>query len=280
MVATEERVMTLLAEANPVPDVEVLPLTEADGSEYLVAIDRRRSEMLGTEARDETTATERRPSWTTLSMAAAAILILGTVGLLLLDRGDDDVASGVIVVQEFAAAVSSGTTDLDGLVTDEATFGPMTVPLGNDLAAFWAGLETEITLTDCSQSARVVRCEYQWTDVIRRAQDRPEHGTMTFLIEDSRIAAISRDWDQEASGWIEAGDPVIHYLQWLSQNRPDWDQGLTWIEEPGEIGGGYAPLAHDDPVHNAVYAAALARHVDEYGEQLVTGQVVLPPPGN
>lgn len=277
MVATEERVMALLAEANPVPDVEALPLTKVDGSEYLVAIDLRSSEMLGTETRDETTAENKRPPWTTLSLAAAAILTLGTVGLML-SRGDDDVAAGVTVVQEFIAAVSSGTTELDGLVTDGATFGPMTVPLDDDLAAFWAGLETEISLHDCSQSAQVVRCGYEWTDVIRRTQERPEYGSMTVLIADSRVADISRSWDQQASGWSDAGDPVIHYLQWLNETHPGWDAGLTWVGEAMEIGGGYAPLAHADPIHDAVYAAALTRHVEEYGQQLAADQIDLPSP--
>ncbi|HUG31634.1 MAG TPA: hypothetical protein VMM14_01975 [Acidimicrobiia bacterium] len=278
--ATEERVMALLAEANPVPDVEVLPLTRVAGSEYLVAIDQRSSDMLETETRDERTGGERRPPRTTLSMAAAAILILGTLGLFLLNRGDDDVAAGIAVAQELAAAVSSGTTDLDGLVTEDATFGPMTVPLDEGLAAFWAGLETEITLTDCGQSARVVRCGYEWTDAVRRAQDRPEYGSMTFLIEDSLVAGVSRTWDDETSGWLSSGDPVIHYLQWLNENHPGWDQGLSWIGEPGEIGPGYAPLSHDDPAHDAAYAAALTQHLDEYSDQLAEGQIDLPPPAS
>lgn len=280
MVATEERVMTLLAEANPVPDVEVLPLKRVDGSEYLVAIDQRSSEMLETETRDLAPAGEKRASLTTLSMAAAAILILGTLGLLLLNRGNSDVAGGIAVAHEFVATVNSGITELDGLVTEDATFSPMTVPLEDDLAAFWAGLETEITLTDCSQDAQVVRCGYEWTDAIRRAQDRPEFGSMTFLIEDSRVAGISRTWDDERSGWLPSGDPVIHYLQWLNENHPGWDEGLNWVGEPGEIGPGFAPLSHDDPAHDAVYAAALTRHLDEYGDQLATGQIEVPSPAS
>jgi hypothetical protein len=278
-VATEERVMALLAEANPVPDVEALPLTGIDSSEYLAAIHPRSSGMLRTDMEAERIPETRRNPSTTLALAAAVVLILGTVSLMTLGRGESDVTAGVTVVRDFAAAVSSGTIDLDGLVTEGATFGPMTVPLDDDLAAFWAGLETEITLNDCRQSAQVVRCEYEWRDVIRRAQDRPEHGSLTFLIADSRIAAVSRDWDQEASGWIDAGDPVIHYLLWLNENHPGWDSGLTWVGEPLEIGGGYAPLAHADPVLDAMYAASLTRHLDEYRESLATGLVVLPAPG-
>lgn len=278
MVATEERVMILLAQANPVPDVDALHLTEIEGSRYLAAIDQRSTDVLDIESRQESTPKKTRDPWPRWSLAAAGILMLGTLGLFILDGREGDVATGVAVAEQFAEAVSSGATDLDGLVTDEATFGPMTVPLNDDLAAFWAGLDSELTLSSCEQTSQVVRCDYEWTDVIRRAQDRPEYGTLTFLIEDPSIANIARDWDQDASQWIDQGDPVIHYLQWLNQNHPDWDDGLTWTGEPAVIGEGYAPLAHDDPVHNAAYAAALTRHLSEYESQLASGEIDLPLP--
>lgn len=277
MVATEERVMTLLAQANPVPDVDALRLTETEGSRFLAAIDQRSTDMLDIDSRQKSEPDKGPGRWTRLSLAAAGVLMLGTLGLFILDRRND-VATGVDVAEQFAEAITSGATDLDGLVTDEATFGPMTVPLNDDLAAFWAGLDSELTLSSCEQTSQVVRCDYEWSDVIRRAQDRPEHGTMTFLIENSSISNIARDWDQDASGWIEQGDPVIHYLQWLNQNHPDWDDGVTWIGEPGVVGEGYAPLAHDDPVHNAAYAAALTRHVSEYETQLTSGEIDPPLP--
>lgn len=278
MVATEERVMTLLAQANPVPDVDALRLDEMKGSEYLVAIDQRSTDVLDIDSRQKSKPDQRPGRWTRLSLAAAGILMLGTLGLFILDGREGDVATGVAVAEQFAETVSSGETDLDGLVTDDATFGPMTVALSDDLAAFWAGLDSELTLSSCEQTSQVVRCDYEWSDVIRRAQDRPEYGTLTFLIEDSSIASIARDWDQDASEWIDQGDPVIHYLQWLNQNHPDWDDGLTWIGEPAVIGEGYAPLAHDDPVHNAAYATALTRHVAEYEAQLASGEIDLPLP--
>lgn len=278
MVATEERVMTLLAQANPVPDVDALPLTEIEGSRYLAAIDQRSTDVLDIDSRQESKPEKARDPWARWSLAAAGILMLGTLGLFILDGREGNVASGIAVAEQFAEAVSSGVTDLDGLVTDDATFGPMTVPLNDDLAAFWAGLDSELTLSSCEQTSRVVRCDYEWSDVIRRAQDRPEYGRLTFLIEESSIADITRGWDQDASRWIDQGDPVIHYLQWLNQNHPDWDEGLTWIGEPAVIGEGYAPLAHDDPVHNAEYATALTRHLSEYESQLTSGEIDLPLP--
>lgn len=278
MVATEERVMILLAQANPVPDVDALHLTEIEGSRYLAAIDQRSTDVLDIDSRQESKPGKARGPWARWSLAAAGILMLGTLGLFILDGREGNVATGVAVAEQFAEAVSSGTTDLDGLVTDDATFGPMTVPMNDDLAAFWAGLDSELTLSSCEQTSQVVRCDYEWSDAIRRAQDRPEYGTLTLLIEDSPIANIARDWDQDASQWIDEGDPVIHYLQWLNQNHPDWDDGLTWIGEPAVIGEGYAPLAHDDPVHNAAYAAALTRHLSEYESQLASGEIDLPLP--
>lgn len=278
MVATEERVMTLLAQANPVPDVDALHLTEMEGSRYLAAIDQRSTDVLDIDSRHENTPQKARDPWGRWSLVAAGIVMLGTLGLFILDGREGNVATGVAVAEQFAEAVSSGTPDLDGLVTDDATFGPMTVPLDDDLAGFWAGLDSELTLSSCEQTSQVVRCDYEWSDVIRRAQDRPEYGTLTFLIENSSIANIARDWDQDASQWIDQGDPVIHYLQWLNENHPDWDDGLTWIGEPAVIGEGYAPLAHDDPVHNAAYAAALTRHLSEYESQLASGEIDLPLP--
>jgi hypothetical protein len=266
-VATEERVIALLAEANPVPDVDALPLlAKTDGFHYLAAIELKGTEMIDIEQRD--TSQTKRPPWTQLSVAAVALVVLGTLGLVLF-RGDGT-SGGVATAERFVDMISSGATELGDVVTDDATFGPMTVPLNDDLAAFWAGLETNIRLSGCEQNAAVVRCDYEWTDSIRQAQDRPEYGALTFRIVDSRVADIARDWDPEASRWTDAGDPVIHYLLWLNESHPGWDEGLTWLGEPMDIGGGYAPLAHADPVHNAAYADALTRHLDEYRDFLST----------
>jgi hypothetical protein len=73
-----------------------------------------------------------------------------------------------------------------------------------------------------------------------------------------------------ASRWLEAGDPVIHYLEWLNEAHPDWDDELDWVGEPLPIGGGFAPLAHDDPIRNARYAEALTRYLGEYEQHLAT----------
>jgi hypothetical protein len=279
MVTTEERVMTLLAQANPIPDLDSFDLIEVDGTRYLANLNRRSSEMTGTDSKPAEVVTMRRRPLVALALTAAAVLVVGAAAWLGLNREDLDVASaGVAVVEEFARAVSSGATDLSEDVTDGATFGPMAVPLDNDLASFWAALDTTLTVSNCAQSAQVVRCDYEWTDRIRQAQDRPEFGVFTFLMDGSRIAAISGDVDQEASGWLKGAatgnslgadaDPVVHYLAWLNQAYPGWELELDWNAEPAEIGGGFAPLGHDDPVHNARYAEVLTRHLDEYAQEL------------
>lgn len=271
MVATEERVMSLLVKANPVPDLGALDAVEVSATRYLAILDQRSSEMTKTEEKTEQPSRRRRRPLTGMAVAAAAVIVLGTVTWLGPNASETNIASaGVAVAEEFADAVSSGETDLSSYVTDDATFGPMEVPLDDDLAAFWAGLETSITLSDCEQTAQVVRCDYESTDRIRQAQDIPEFGTLTFLIEGSRIGAISREWDEVASQWLEAGDPVIHYLEWLNETHSGWDTELDWVGEPVPIGGGYAPLAHDDPIRNARYAEALTRYLDEYEQHLAT----------
>lgn len=267
--ATEERVMSLLVEANPVPDLGSLDAVEVNATRYLAILDQRSSEMAKSEKKAERPGRERRRPVAGMALAAAAVAVLGTVTWWSVKANETDTASaGVTVAEEFAEAVSSGETDLSSYVTNDATFGPMMVPIDDDLADFWAGLETSITLSGCEQTAEVVRCDYESTDRIRQVQEIPEFGTLTFLIEGSRIGAISRDWDEVASQWLEAGDPVIHYLEWLNEAHPGWDRELDWVGEPLPIGGGYAPLAHDDPIRNARYAEALTRYLEEYEQHL------------
>ncbi|MFO7547387.1 MAG: hypothetical protein R6X29_00750 [Acidimicrobiia bacterium] len=263
--------MALLVEANPVPDLDALDAVGVGATRYLAILEQGSSEMAKTEEKTEQPDRGRRRPLAGMALAAAAVVVLGTVTWLGLEANEtDSVSAGVAVSEEFAKAVSSGETDLSRYVTDDATFGPMVVPIDDDLAEFWAGLETSITLSDCEQTAQVVRCDYESTDRIRQVQGRPEYGTLTFLIEGSRIGAISRDWDDVASRWLRAGDPVIHYLEWLNETHPGWDDELDWVGEPLPIGGGYAPLAHDDPIRNARYAEALSRYLDEYEQHLAT----------
>lgn len=271
MVATEERVMTLLVEANPVPDLGSFDVVEVDATRYLAILDQRSSEMTKSEVKMDRPGRERRQPRAGMALAAVAVAVLGTVAWLGVKANERDAASaGVAVAEKFADAVGSGEADLSAYVTDDATFGPIVVPIDDHLAEFWAGLETSITLSACEQTAQVVRCDYESTDRIRQVQEIPEFGTLTFLIEGSLIEAISRDWDEVASQWLEAGDPVIHYLEWLNGAHPGWDDGLDWVGEPLPIGGGYAPLAHDDPIRNARYAEALTRYLDEYQQHLAT----------
>lgn len=268
MVATEEHVMSLLSESNPIPDVHSLDLDTVEGTRYLATLDKRSSEM--TRTIDRPVETPRKPRRSLVPvMSAVVVLIVGTLAWI--GFGPDEpeaVLGGVAIVESFAEAVTSGATDLSEYVTGEATFGPMNVSVDVDLASFWAGLGTTLAVSNCEQDAQVVMCDYEWTDRIRRIQGLPEFGTLRVVIDGSRIGGIARSWNTEASGWMDAGDPVIHYLEWLNGAYPGWELELDWIGEPALIGGGYAPLAHDDPLRNARYADVLTRYLDEYEEHL------------
>lgn len=266
--ATVDHVMDLLSESNPIPDIHSLDLDDVGGTRYLATLEKRSSEM--TQTKDRPVETPKIPRRSLVPvMSAVVVLIVGTLAWLGFRPSEPEVASeGIAVVESFAEAVSAGVTDLSEFVTDEATFGPISVPLDVDLASFWAGLETTITVSNCEQAAQVVTCDYEWTDHIRRVQVRPEFGTLRVLIDGSRVGDVARSWDQEASGWLEAGDPVIHYLEWLNEAHPGWELELDWIGEPALVGGGFAPLAHDDPLRNVRYAEVLTRYLDDYGEHL------------
>ena len=84
---TEERVMTLFAEANPVPDLEKLDLVEVEAATYLATLNTRSSEMTKTQIpRPEES--ERRVPAAAIAVLAAAAVILG-VALVLLNQSEE-----------------------------------------------------------------------------------------------------------------------------------------------------------------------------------------------
>ena len=87
MVKTEERLMAMYANANPVELEDLLNMVELDNAEYLATLEQRSSEMtdLDTEKQEQTS--DKR-SWGIWLVAAAAALILG-VALVLVTQGND-----------------------------------------------------------------------------------------------------------------------------------------------------------------------------------------------
>lgn len=267
---TEEQMRILFAKANPIPDEASVELDDAAVATYLATLEHRSSEMTQLKERAARNTGAHGQRWIPAVAATTAVVLAIGAAVLLANRDTEVVAAGVGVAQDWAVAVSSGETDLSSYVTDEATIGPFDAPLDEEVATFWAKLDTDLTLTECTQVQRVVTCDYRLTNAIREVQARPELGTMTFLIEGSEIAEIAQSPDPEASQWLDAGDPVIHYMEWLNTEYPGWELELDWLGEPYVLPSGFGPMFHDDPVQNSRYAEVLLRHLGEYEEFLAT----------
>ena len=85
---TEERLMAMYANANPVELEDLLNMVELENAEYLATLEQRSSEMtdLDTETKEKTS--DKR-SWGVWLVAAAAALILG-VALVLVTQSNDE----------------------------------------------------------------------------------------------------------------------------------------------------------------------------------------------
>ncbi len=86
---TEEQVVALFVEHNPIPDIDMLDVVEVDATRYLTALQRRSSNV--TELRDVTTEEPQPPTWkrfTPMLIAAVVIAILG-LAWVLLSQGED-----------------------------------------------------------------------------------------------------------------------------------------------------------------------------------------------
>lgn len=84
----EERVLTLFAEGNPVPDLDDLERVDIEAAAYLAILEQRSSEVTQLDDKKLKKETRKRPnmSW---PVAAAAVIVLG-VAIFLLSRGNED----------------------------------------------------------------------------------------------------------------------------------------------------------------------------------------------
>lgn len=76
---TEERVMTLLIEANPIPDIDSLDLVDVGGTTYLATLNQRSSEMIQIEETPPEVAPKRRRPIVAAALTAVIGLIVGLV---------------------------------------------------------------------------------------------------------------------------------------------------------------------------------------------------------
>lgn len=100
----EERVKTLFAQANPIPDADLFDLDEIGGTAYLATLEARSSEVTQLETKHAEDDTKRRPAGVWVAAAATVIVILG-LGIVLITQDQQDVA---LSPEERSLATASG----------------------------------------------------------------------------------------------------------------------------------------------------------------------------
>ncbi len=104
----EQRVKSLFAEANPIPDADLFDLDEIGGTAYLATLEQRSSEMTQLDTKHAKDDTKRRPVGVWIALAATVILILG-LGVVLFNQNQPDVApASQLSPEETSMATASG----------------------------------------------------------------------------------------------------------------------------------------------------------------------------
>jgi len=85
-VTNEERVKTLFAQANPIPDADLFDLDEIDGTAYLATLEARSSEMTQLETKGQD---QKEKKTATPWLIAAAVAIVAGIGLIVVNQGEE-----------------------------------------------------------------------------------------------------------------------------------------------------------------------------------------------
>lgn len=92
---TEQRVMAILADSNPVPDVEELDLVQLGTASYLADLEQRSSEV--TQLDKKTQTTEKDGNRRLIAVLAASVVVILGVVLVILQSDSDPVADDTVV---------------------------------------------------------------------------------------------------------------------------------------------------------------------------------------
>ncbi len=86
MVTNEQRVKTLFAEANPIPDADLFDLDEIGGTAYLATLETRSSEMTQLDTKGQN---QKEKKTATPWLVAAAVALVAGIGLIVVNQGNE-----------------------------------------------------------------------------------------------------------------------------------------------------------------------------------------------
>jgi len=114
-VITEERVMELFAEDNPIPSIDDLDLAHPGSPAYLATLEQRSSEVtqLDTKAKDSK---EKKKRNATAFLVAAAVVIVAGIGFMVSNNSDPADVAGTPaspdqVLTDYVEAFNTGDAD-------------------------------------------------------------------------------------------------------------------------------------------------------------------------
>lgn len=204
----EERVLTALALANPIPSVDDLDLIQVDSTRYLATLERRSNEMtqLSTRQESATSGRRRRPLLVAVT-AVAAIAVAATAAVLVMGNREPDVVAPEPedVVNEFLAA-----TDYDAIaatMTPEAIADLNSVTLRglespeqvNDELTAKAILGVEITVQACQDAGPgTLRCDVSYRSNVSPV---PRSDTVTFYFSEDGLISVAPRLPSEDPGF-------------------------------------------------------------------------------
>jgi len=255
-VITEEHVLRLFDQANPIPDVDLLDMEQSGAARHLATLEQRSSEV----TRLDTRPTEKaKPSLRRLKLvlgAAAVVVLIGAVVVLNQDDGNAPPATqpaptivtptttpaqsdqaALAVAQEFMAARSEwdGNTVESLLAVDATIAGTEFVESSADypaLSDYERAVGWRYLNPDCAVSSPGrIRCTYTLeTDVTRALGVGPYHGNSFVLdIEDGLIQTVTHNFSPDQ--FLADTAP---FNSWLAATYPS-DVELMFV--PSASGG-------------------------------------------
>lgn len=175
---TEDRGLTMLAGANPVPQLDLIEV-DFEAAKYLATLEQRSSEVtqIDTKAKD---GKQKKKRNATAFLVAAGVVIVAGIGFLVSNNSDSaDIAgasaSPAQVLDDYIAAYNSG--DIDGVM---ALFSEESVITGHPFSASSTGLaeiralhgrdmaiaasENAYTISNVEVTGDTVTWDHVWTN--------------------------------------------------------------------------------------------------------------------
>jgi len=283
MVKTEERLMAMYANANPVEVEDLRNMVELDNAKYLATLEKRSSEVtqLDTKKNDQKEKKTASP-W----LVAAAVAIVAGIGLIVVNQGSE----APLVSQPDAEASVDAWFDAYNAGDDEAvlalfapgvaissSFGPgesnkgaEAVEEGSSTLDEWTmflawntAQGSNYTPQECSVDeidsgvSVTVTCSTGSRDGLGQAVDSPPVATdLVVVVTAEGISEIS--FEYERSGFTQVGG---RFSNWMAVNHPE-------IVEAGTVGfGNWATVeeARANGLLTAQYGAEWATYLTENG---------------